>query len=724
MKSLFIPAAILISLFTLPIYAERAPVEGEQVQIIDMMARLVFELGVIIIAARIGGLLVEKIHIPSVLGELLVGVIIGPYLLGGVSLPGLPNGLFPISTATVLPVSPELYAIATIASIILLFWAGLETDLAMMIKFSVVGLAVGFGGTLCSFLGGSFAGSLFFGLPFSDSNVLFLGLMISSGSIGIPARILSEKHKMDSPEGVTILAAGVTDDILGIGALTVIVAFITTTAGTGSGTGVAPVILKAVVIGVCFTVSVILLATPITKVIKKFQSVVSISILVLGLTLIVAGIFQLAGLAMIIGAYVIGLSLSKTDLTDTVRDSMEGVYNFFVPVFFVVMGMLVDLRAFMSKEVLIFGLIYTVVAIVTKLIGCVLPPLFLNFNRLGALRIGIGMAPRGETTLIIAGIGLSTHLLDPKYFAAAILATLITILILPPVMSMLFHIEKKGTKKTFLLRDIVSTPFSFDCPELTDLLEQRLIQSFRNEGFYVHSVFIDDHTVYHLRKDETLITIHAKKMSLGFETASQDVIYAKTIVYEALLNINDTISKVKNMIKPELLLKGLTDATGRMSTDVHRTLDLRCIIPSLKAAAKQEVIEELIDVLYRNGIVQDKESAFDAVMERENSMSTGMQHGVALPHGKTDSVNRITIAIGLSRRGIDFHSIDGELSNIFVLILSPLHAGSPHIQFLASLSALLNSPEVRARLMKCKDREEIYWFFRKGLGAKTMESKT
>jgi len=721
-KYTFLTALFLFLIpFSIPTFAI-GPIDAEEAQMIDIMARLIMQLGIIVIAARIGGLIFEKIRIPSVLGELLLGVMIGPYLLGAIPLAGFPNGLFPISNATILPVSPELYAIATIASIILLFWAGLETDLALLMKFSIVGFAVGFGGALASFIGGSLTGMLFFGLPFSDPNVLFLGVMIASTSIGISARILSEKRKMDSPEGVTILAGGVTDDVLGIAALTVVVGFIASSSESGANTQVASVVLKAVLIGASFTVAVVMFANPLSKIMKHFKTLGSISIFALGLALVAAGIFQMAGLAMIIGAYVVGLSLSKTDLSDTVRDSMEVVYNFFVPIFFVVMGMLVDVRAFMSKEVIIFGLIYSAVAVFAKIVGCGLPATFLKFNRLGALRIGMGMVPRGETTLIIAGVGLSTHLLAPKFFAAAVLAIFVTVLISPPLISILLRSDRSGTRKAFLVRNTVSTFFKFDCSELTDLLEMRLVQSFRSEGFYMHSVFIDDHTVYQLRKNETLITFHAKPSSLDFETDIQDVLYVKTIVYEALLQINDTILKVKNLIKPELFLKGLTDSTGRMSTEIHRALDLRCINPSLKSTTKQQVIEELVDILYKNGMLSDKKSALDAVMERETSMSTGMQNGIALPHGKTDAVNKITVAIGLSRKGIDFKSIDKEPSKIFVLILSPLNASTPHIQFLANLSAILNSPDMREKLMECHDREEIYWLLRKGMGSKAAAS--
>lgn len=716
MKKFILPFTLLF--FSVQVWATNGEAAGENM--IEMMAHLTLQLGVIIIAARLGGLVFEKLHIPSVLGELILGVLIGPYLLGGIGFPGFPGGIFPPIEATAIPVSPELYGIATIASIILLFVTGLETDLALLLKFSLAGIAVGVSGVLASFVGGAAAGMFFFDLPFFDPRILFLGVISTATSVGITARVLSERRKMDSPEGVTILAGAVIDDVLGIILLAIVTGLSAVAAGQANPDvgwrQIEFIALRAILVWLGFTVAGILLAGPLSRGMKKLKSVTNISVFALGLALILAGIFEMAGLAMIIGAYVMGLSLSKTDLNDTVRETLEGVYSFFVPVFFVVMGMLVNLGDLFSREVLLFGAIYTVIAVAAKIFGCGLPTLFLNFNRLGATRIGMGMVPRGEVALIIAGIGLSTRVIDQRFFGASVLMTLITTMMAPPLLSRLFKSEKKGTKKTFLVRNTVSTPFDFGSTELTNLLELRVIQSFRNEGFYVHSVPINTHAVYQLRKNEILITMNAKDEILEFETDAQDVIYVKTIVYEALLQLNDIIAKVKDLIKPELLLKGLTDATGRMGADIHRILDSRCIIPNLRSKTKNEVIEELLEVLNRNGMISDRDAALDSILEREQSMSTGMQHGVALPHGKTDAVSRITVAIGLSRHGIDFQSIDGEPSKIFVLILSPLNTGGPHIQFLASLSALLNSPEARDALLACKSREEIYWFFRRGLG--------
>ena len=116
--------------------------------ITELMTELVFQVGIILFAVRIGGRLAKKIGIPSVLGELLIGVVIGPYALGGIAFPGFPQGLFPLSGDGSIAVSTELYSFATVASIILLFFSGLETDIGLFLKYSVAGVIIGLGGVL------------------------------------------------------------------------------------------------------------------------------------------------------------------------------------------------------------------------------------------------------------------------------------------------------------------------------------------------------------------------------------------------------------------------------------------------------------------------------------------------------------------------------------------------------------------------------------------------
>ena len=194
---------------------------------IERMMMLVIQLGLIIFAARIGGLIFERLRMPAIIGEITAGIIIGPYLLGGVNIPGLGQSLFTVYGD--FPISFELYGFTTVASIVLLFIVGLETDLEMFMKYSLVGSLVGIGGVVVSFIFGNltavFLSKYLFGVQYGFSHPvsLFLGVISTATSVGITARILSEKKKMQSPEGVTIISGAVIDDILGIIALAIVI---------------------------------------------------------------------------------------------------------------------------------------------------------------------------------------------------------------------------------------------------------------------------------------------------------------------------------------------------------------------------------------------------------------------------------------------------------------------------------------------------------------------
>jgi fructose-specific phosphotransferase system IIA component len=687
---------------------------GSEHSVVNLMANLVLQIGVILFVARVGGIVFARLKMPSVIGELLAGVCIGPYLLGGIALPGFPGGLFAVAPDAALGISPELYGFATVASVVLLFYAGLETDLSMFLRFSLTGSLVGAGGVLFSMVIGAVSCAMLLDIALTDPRALFLGVISTATSVGITARILSEKRKIDSPSGVTILAGAIIDDVLGIILLAVILGAVTVVReGAAQSPGwqtVGMIVFKAIGVWLGFSALGFILAHRISAFLKTFKSITTFSVLSLGMALILAGIFEKAGLAMIIGAYVMGLTLSKTDLAYVIQDALHPIYAFLVPVFFVVMGMLVNVNELLSAPVLIVGGVYTAGAILAKLIGCGLPALFFNFNALGALRIGLGMVPRGEVALIVAGIGLASGLLDHQTFGIAILMTMVTTLIAPPFLSAVLN-ERKGVRKDIITEESVSTDFDFDSPELTALLEAKLLEYFRNEGFFVHSMEADG-TICHLRKDSMFIRLYIQQRSMRFETRPEEVTYVKTIVYEALLNLHVVVNKLKNIAKPASLKKDLAaPATAAATFSVGAALHAETIIMDLTAETKDEVIDELLHVLHKHGYITDKQRAREAVMERERTMSTGMQDGIAIPHGKTDSVGEMAVAVGLKRKGIDFQSLDGKPSYIFILALSPESVTGPHLQFLAGVSSLLNSEESRDRLLSCRTQKEVFAFF-------------
>ncbi len=697
---------LLIALAAVPVFAS-AP-EAADEDILHKMTNLMFQIGFILFAAKLGGFLMKKVSMPSVLGELLIGIIIGPYLLGGIPFWGFPHGLFPLINPE-FPVTPELYAISTIASIILLFHSGLETDLSLFLRFSVKGAVIGIGGVTVSFLAGAWAGSLITGLAAFSPVCLFLGVVSTATSVGITARILSEQRKMDSPEGVTVLAAAVIDDVLGIILLAVILGLVSVMTGHGGSVNwgaIGKIALKAVGVWLGFTALGLLFARKIGNTLKVFRSETSISIMSLGLALILSGIFEKAGLAMIIGAYVMGLSLSRTDLSFVIQEKIHPLQEFFVPVFFCVMGMLVDVNEIIDPRVFAAGLFFSFVGIISKVIGCGIPSLFLDFNLLGAARVGMGMVPRGEVALIMAGIGISSGILSPSQFGMAVLMTLLTTLIPPPFLTSLLKKDKMGTRTEMKGSSTVVNSWDYPSHEMAQLALSKVISALREEGFYMHEMELD-HRIYQVRKGDVFLTINEFFDFFEIESDPEDELYVKTLVYESLIQMNDTIEKLKTLNKPEEMKKELSGDKTRIQNNFFKLISDKCISLDLKGNDKDSILRELIGLLHDDGKLKDPEECLAAVLEREASMSTGMQRGIAIPHGKSDGVDDLVVAVGLKRQGVDFQSLDGEDSKIFIMTISPKQAVGPHIQFLSSVSAILNKESIIEEILDCRSPAHV-----------------
>ena len=141
--------------------------------------------------------------------------------------------------------------------------------------------------------------------------------------------------------------------------------------------------------------------------------------------------------------------------------------------------------------------------------------------------------------------------------------------------------------------------------------------------------------------------------------------------------------------------------------NLKRLLSEDTIILELKGVTKGEIIQEMVDLLVAKGRIRDREAALKAVLEREQKMSTGMQHGIAIPHGKTDSVDKLVTAMAFKKSGVDFGSMDGKPSTIFVMTLSSVSRTGPHIQFLSEISQVLNDPEKRERLLQVQTAGEV-----------------
>ncbi len=671
------------------------------------MMMLAIQLGLLLFVARLGNIVFEKLRLPGVLGELCGGILVGPFMLGKYALPGFPHGVFPISSPD-FPISPELYGFCSVAAIVLLFMVGLETDIKLFMRYSLAGTMVGIGGVVFSFIFGDLLAV--FLLPmlqtgphdFFSPPCIFLGIMSTATSVGITARILSEKRKLESPEGVTILAGAVFDDVLGIVLLAVGLGVISASKGPGGidWAHIGVIAAKAIGIWLAATIIGLMAARRISLLLKRFRDQSSIATLALGLALILSGLFEEAKLAMIIGAYVMGLSLSRTDISHVIQENLRPVYALLVPVFFTVMGMLVNVELLGSKTVLGFGLLYTVAAALAKILGCGIPSLFCNFNLRGAARIGFGMLPRGEVALIIAGIGLAAGLLSQEVFGVGVMMTLLTTLLAPPTLVALFKSPASGLRKPVADARTEPIVFTFPSTDTAELLVNKLVSAFEREGFFVHTLNNEDH-IMQLRKDNVVIGFQWDGPTIVFDCDAREAVFVSTAMIEVLAEFEQAIRELRRPIDHASIVRRLNTGAGpsakRPSLAQFITAD--ALIPDLHATTKEEAIDELLQALDRCNLLRSVTRAHDAVLEREKSMSTGMQDGVAIPHARTDAVDKLVCAIGMKPDGIDFAALDGLPSTIFVLTLSPRQSTAPHMQFMATVSNCLDERGRRALLM-------------------------
>ncbi|MDP2586732.1 MAG: cation:proton antiporter [Candidatus Komeilibacteria bacterium] len=455
----------------------------------ELLTEFTLQLAVILLVAKIFGEIFERMGQSSVLGELIAGMVIGPYALGSLNLPFF-GKLFPIAEqvgghAATLPVSPELYVFAQIGAVILLFLVGLETNAKMFMKYGVKALGVALGGVLLPFFLGAW-GTVMFG--FADTlfspTALFMGAIMTATSVGITARVLSDIFKLDTSEGVTVLAAAVMDDVLGILVLALVLS-LNATGGNVSWGELGLIGLKAVGFMGAVVILGILFAKKLSRMLLKLQGKTYLAVAV-ALCFLIAALAEEFGLAMIIGAYLTGIILSVTELRHQLEEKLVWVSHVIVPIFFAVMGMLVDFKAMMAAVT--FGLVITLFAIIGKVVGCGLPALFSGFNFLGASRIGFGMLPRGEVALIVAGVGLAAGVINQEVFGVSIMMTIITTLMAPLILVPLFKINKSGLRSAPVdqpsAQTVVEPYFNWDNAEnALDLFQENLSVALQEAGY-------------------------------------------------------------------------------------------------------------------------------------------------------------------------------------------------------------------------------------------------
>ena len=382
----------------------------------DAHTKLFFSLLVVFVAAKLLAELFERMKQPAVVGEILAGVLIGPSLLGWVT----PNELTDL--------------LAELGVIFLLFLVGLETKPADIFRVGGRALLVAVLGVVVPFVAG-YALFWLWGKP--NIEAVFVGAAMVATSVGITARVLGQMGLLTKQTSRIILGAAVIDDVLGLVILSVV-------SSLAKGGVDYTQILTTAGLAVGFTLLIALVgARTITRIqprIKRLRMGQSWLLFGFSLCLGLAFLASFIGVAAIIGAFLAGMALSESTEGTDMPIQAEAVTEFLLPFFLASIGLKLNLSALLNREVLLLAFIVTLVAVLTKLIGCGLGAATLGWK--SALQVGMGMVPRGEVGIVVAQIGLGLAAVSEAAYAVVLFMAVATTLIAPPFLRLLFKGEE------------------------------------------------------------------------------------------------------------------------------------------------------------------------------------------------------------------------------------------------------------------------------------------
>ncbi len=380
------------------------------------------DLAIIILAAKLGGLAANKLKAPQVVGEILAGLVIGPCCFGWVNQ------------------SDILASMAEIGVVLLMFGAGLETDMKELLKTGPKALLIATMGVAVPLLGGFLLYGCFYGFAEVGSDefyrAVFTGTIMTATSVGITVQTLKELGKLKGEIGTLIVSSAIIDDIIGIIVLTFVV-------GLKTPNSQPLDVIKSTLFFFLFSGGIGLIAHYVFKIIdKRYPHKRRVPILGLALCMFMAySAEHFFGIADITGAYVAGLILCSLRDSEYIAEKMDiSSYMLFGPVFFASIGLKTEFSGF-TPQLLVFSLLFVAVALLAKIIGCGLAGKLCGYKLGDCAKIGVGMMTRGEVALIVSQKGLSVGLLDPVYFASVILLIIVSSVLTPIIMKLLFRKE-------------------------------------------------------------------------------------------------------------------------------------------------------------------------------------------------------------------------------------------------------------------------------------------
>ncbi|MFZ8907769.1 MAG: cation:proton antiporter [Nitrosopumilaceae archaeon] len=387
--------------------------------------------GILLFAAKLMAELFLRLKLPIVLGELLAGIIVGPFALGS---------FFIVDGKQLLQINDEIRILGEIGAIVILFMAGLEMTPKEFLRGGKASFTVGTLGVVVPFFAGYFVFQMF---GFEALESMLIATALTATSIAISIQVLSEFGKIKSPEARLIIGAAVVDDILAIAVLSVV-----SSIAIGEG-GVDSIEITDVMITILqvlgfFAIMLIVAVIIIPKVIspRLWKAKGSVEGIATASFFGAAALAGTIGLSPIVGAFAVGMALSTSKVFEKIETYIGKIGLIFAPLFFAIIGAQVDLRA-VNLEVLILSGIIIVVAIVTKLFGCGVPAMMFLKSKSQGMKVGIGMISRGEVGLIVAGVGVTSNILTSDVYSTIVIMVAVTTIITPIWLKMEYRKEQR-----------------------------------------------------------------------------------------------------------------------------------------------------------------------------------------------------------------------------------------------------------------------------------------
>jgi Kef-type K+ transport system membrane component KefB/mannitol/fructose-specific phosphotransferase system IIA component (Ntr-type) len=693
--------------------------------------RFILQLGVLVLAAKVGGRLFHRWRMPRMLGELGAGLLVGPYVLGGLALPLFPDGLMS-DAAGVFSAQGPVYGVLTLSLVVFFFLVGLDTDIQQLRRAKAGGVAAGIGGFALCFgvtlaVLDQVAPALADGRAWewTAPQALLVGTVVSVTSLGMLGRMLAERQRLESPAGAVALTSALTDNVLGLFLLTVFSGAASAVAAGGAPSAhlLASMALRALLgfgmIALCgFPIARYVNGLALRE--KNYTSAFAVSAACL---LIAGGVMGAMGLSVVGGAYMMGVAFSTTDLRHEIHERLDFVSVVLLPACFAAVGMQVDPRL-LAEAPVASGIVFVAVsASLAKLAGGAIPAAFAGLNVSGCLRVGVASLPRGEISVAMLAVVAGMVVLPPGVLAAAVALAAASCAGGPFLANRAFAGGGSGTRKSYVAPDPVKIVFQFPSQQAAAAMISRAVEIFEDDGFYAHR--LNRHQVlYRISRESQVIHLHGREGEVTFECSERERPLINTVMLELSSGVEQSLRELQKPLDDVLLRKSMQSAAPAAvaSGMLRNRFAVEALKPRLLATTKQGAISELVTLLYENGLVMDRERAVQAVFSREQSLSTGLENGLAIPHARTDAVSRLVCAVGLKREGVDFDSADGKPVRIVALVLAPDGAATPQLQLIAQLCRLLNE-QGRAALLACETADDMFGVLTGGAGASAAHGK-